>query len=209
MEERRFEITEQMMREAKSYLPLNAKEQIVHAALPGCVKRIFDYDSELDGGNGAYLTDADDLPTTMPMYGEDTAYKSRVMMGVVLYFYLGIDVGEFLSITPEEYDRYGEAHVMNQIERFKASAEFKSKAFDMLSDIRDMEKRLNCAIYSFLQMKNDVAGRVMRAIGVMMSQDALEGVIGKAKEAQDTLEAEQARQDAFIESIGNEDGEGA
>lgn len=197
MSERSFVITEEMMRGAKSYLPINAKEAIIHNALPGCIRRIFDFDYK----RGAYATEKDDLPTTMPYYGEDTAYKSRVMMGCILHFYLGIDIGEFISITPDEYDRYAESHPMNQIERFKTVAEFKSKAFDMLSDIRDLEKRMNCAIYSMLQMKNDGATRIMTALGTMMSQEALESVIGSVMEAQDAINNEREKQDAFIDSL--------
>ena len=197
MSERRFEITEDMMRKAESYLSLSAKEAIVQTVLPGCVKRIFDYDYE----KAAYQTKEDDLPTTMPMYGEDTAFKSRVVLGTVLHFYLGIDIGENLSIEPDVYDLYAGSHVMNQIERFKANPELKSKAFDMLADIRDFEKRLNCAVYSLLQLKNDVGGRVLNALGVMMSQEALENVIRATNEAQQGMQAEKQKQDAFIDSL--------
>ena len=197
MSERRFELTEDMMRNAKSYLSLTAKEAIVQTVLPGCVKRIFDYDYE----KNEYRSAEDDLPTTMPMYGEDTAFKSRVVMGTVLHFYLGIDIGENLSIEPDVYDLYAGSHIMNQIERFKANPELKSKSFDMLADIRDFEKRLNCAVYSLLQLKNDVGGRVLNALGVMMSQDALENVIRATNEAQQGMQAEQQKQDAFIDSL--------
>lgn len=197
MSERRFELTEDMMRKAESYLSLSAKEAIVQTVLPGCVKRIFDYDYEKD----AYQTKEDDLPTTMPMYGEDTAFKSRVVMGTVLHFYLGIDIGENLSIEPDVYDLYAGSHIMNQIERYKANPELKSKSFDMLADIRDFEKRLNCAVYSLLQLKNDVGGRVLNALGVMMSQEALENVIRATNEAQQGMQAEQQKQDAFIDSL--------
>lgn len=197
MSERRFEITEDMMRKAESYLSLSAKEAIVQTVLPGCVKRIFDYDYEKD----AYQTKEDDLPTTMPMYGEDTAFKSRVVLGTVLHFYLDIDIGENLSIEPDVYDLYAGSHVMNQIERFKANPELKSKSFDMLADIRDFEKRLNCAVYSLLQLKNDVGGRVLNALGVTMSQEALENVIRATNEAQQGMQAEQQKQDAFIDSL--------
>lgn len=196
MIERRFEITEDMMREAESYLGLNAKEAIVRTVLPGCVKRVFDFDYDA----GDYRSEADDLPTTMPMYGEDTAFKSRVVMGTVMHFYLGIDIGENLSLDAEQYDLYAGSHVLNQIERYKANPEFKSKAFDMLADIRDFEKRLNCAVYSMLQLKNDVGGRLLAALGTMMSQEALENVIRATNEAQKGMQEEAKKQEAFVEA---------
>lgn len=204
MIERRIEITEEMMRGAESYLSLTAKEAIVRTVLPGCVKRIFDYDYD----KGEYQTETDDLPTTMPMYGEDTAFKSRVVLGTVLHFYLGLDIGENLSIEPDMYDQYAGSHIMNQIERFKANPELKAKAFDMLADIRDFEKRLNCAVYSLLQLKNDVGGRVLAALSAMMSQEALENVIRATSEAQAGIAEEKERQDAFIESLEEQEGDG-
>ena len=202
----RFEITEEMMRNAKSYIPLNAKEYIAHTSAPGCIKRIFDYDFNR-GENGGYLEEKDDLPTTMPIYGEDTAYRSRIVMGTVMRFYFDIDIGPNINIPNEDYDMYAGSHVMNQIERFKANPELKSKAFDMLTDIRDFERRLNCAIYSLLQLKNDVGSRVMTTLGAMMSQEALEGIIRNVNNAEQAITAEKAKEDQFIESLKTDGGE--
>lgn len=195
--ERRIEITENMMRKAESYLSLNAKETIVRSVLPGCVKRIYDYDYE----KNEYLSAEDDLPTTLPMYGEDTEFKSRVVMGTILHYYLGLDIGDNLNISQETYDLYAGSHVMNQMERFKANPELKAKAFDLLADIRDFEKRLNCAVYSLLQLKNDVGGRLLTALGAMMSQEALEKVVAAANNAQMGIAAEREKQDAFIDGL--------
>jgi hypothetical protein len=195
--ESRFEITEEMMRKAQTYTPIALKEQVARIAAPGCVKRLYDFDFD----RLAYLEEKDDLPTTMPMYGEDTSYKSRVVMGMVLHFYLGIEVGDDLAIRNDVYDKYAESHVINQIERYKTNAEFKSKAFDMLADIRDFERRLNCAVYNLLQVKNDLGGRVMKVLGVMMSQEALESVIRSANEAQEGIKAEKEKQDRFIDGL--------
>ena len=52
-----------------------------------------------------------------------------------------------------------------------------------------------------LQMKNDGAARIMAALGTMMSQEALESVIGSVKEAQDAINNEREKQDAFIDSL--------
>lgn len=202
--ENRFEITEDIMRNARSYLPLQTKEYLVRACAPGCVKRIFDfrYKKLEDGGYEAeYLTENDDLPTTMPMYGEDTSYKSSVVLGTVMHFYLGVDIGGVVNLDDETYDMYAGSHILNQIERFKANPDFKSKAFDMLADIRDFEKRLNCAVYSLLQMKNDVGGRMLNALGAMMSQESLENVIRSVNDAQQEMKQEQDKQDAFIENL--------
>lgn len=195
--ENRFEITEEMMRNAEVYIPIIAKEYIVRTAVPGCIRRVFDYDYT----RGEYATEADDLPTTMPVYGEDTAYKSQIVMGTVMKFYFGVDIGENLNLPSELYDMYAGSHVMNQIERYKSNPELKSKAFDILTDIRDFEKRLNCAVYSMLQLKNDLGGRVLSTLGVMMSQEALDKVVQAATDAQTGISLEKEKQDEFIESL--------
>jgi hypothetical protein len=42
---------------------------------------------------------------------------------------------------------------------------------------------------------------VLNALGVMMSQEALENVIRTTNEAQQGMQAEQQKQDAFIDSL--------
>ncbi|MBQ3281084.1 MAG: hypothetical protein IJH41_01635 [Eubacterium sp.] len=204
--ENRFEITKEMLMRAKDYLTLNEKEGIANAVAPACIKRIWDFNFE----EGRYLEEKDMLPGQVPMWGEDQAAKSAAFLGAVMYFYFGENIGENLTISHELYDLYAGSHVFNQIERFKADPATKNKAFDILSDIRDLEKRINCATYSLLQVKNDVAKRVLDTLQGLMASDALATVIEATKEAQEGIEEEKRKQDEFIASIdeqkGNEDG---
>ena len=204
--ENRFEITKEMLMRAKDYLTLNEKEGIANAVAPACIKRIWDFNFE----EGRYLEEKDMLPGQVPMWGEDQAAKSAAFLGAVMYFYFGENIGENLTISHELYDLYAGSHVFNQIERFKADPATKNKAFDILSDIRDLEKRINCATYSLLQVKNDVAKRVLDTLQGLMASDALATVIEATKEAREGIEEEKRKQDEFIASIdeqkGNEDG---
>jgi len=202
----RFEITKEMLMGAKDYLTLNQKEGIAAVLAPACVKRIWDYNYEED----RYYEEKDMLPGDVPLWGEDQAMKSASFLGAVMFFYFGEDIGDNLTISSDKYDYYASSHIFNQIERFKADPATKNKAFDLLSDIRDLEKRINCAVYSLLQAKNDMAKRVLSVLQGMLATDAMETVIDAMKEAQDGIEAEKQRQDDFIESLktqeGNEDG---
>lgn len=202
----RFEITKEMLMGAKDYLTLSEKEGIAQAVAPACIKQIRDFNYE----EGRYLEDKDMLPGSVPIWGEDQAAKSATFIGAVMYFYFGEDVGENLTIDGETYDKYAGSHIFNQIERFKADPATKNKAFDLLSDIRDLEKRINCATYSLLQVKNDVAKRILDTLQSLLAVGSMETVIDAIKEAQDGIEAEKQRQDDFIASLdaekGNEDG---
>ena len=202
----RFEITKEMLMNARDYLTLNEKEGIAAAVAPACVKKIWDYNYE----ENRYYEEKDLLPGQVPIWGEDQAAKSAAFIGAVMYFYFGEAIGENLTIDRETYDKYAGSHVFNQIERFKADPATKNKAFDILSDIRDLEKRINCATYSLLQAKNDVAKRIMDTFSQIFAAGSLETVIDAVKDAQEGIEEEKRKQDEFIASIderkGNEDG---
>ena len=202
----RFEITKNMLMGAKDYLTLAEKEGIASALAPACIKKIWDFGYE----EGRYYEEKDMLPGQIPIWGEDQAAKSAGFLGAVMYFYFGEEIGENITLTPEQYDMYAGSHVFNQIERFKADPATKNKAFDILSDIRDLEKRINCATYSLLQAKNDVAKRIMDTLQQLLAAGSLETVMDAVKEAQEGIEAEKQKQDEFIASIdeqkGNEDG---
>lgn len=60
----------------------------------------------------------------------------------------------------------------------------KDGLFDLLSDYKDFEKRLNTEIFSFLQVMNDPASRLMSALGeagsreiFTQSQKEIEGIL--------------------------------
>lgn len=204
--ENRFEITKEMLMKARDYLTLNEKEAIALMIAPACVKKIWDYNYE----ESRYYEEKDLLPEQVPIWGEDQAAKSAAFIGAVMFFYFGEDIGDNILISSEAYDKYAGSHVFNQIERFKADPATKNKAFDILSDIRDLEKRINCATYSLIQAKNDVAKRIMDTLGQVFAAGSLEKVMEAVQEAQENIEEEKARQDEFIASIdeqkGNEDG---
>ena len=199
-----FKITDAIMEKADTYIPLAMKEMIANDMARGCVKATHTIHpigekSEYDGRYGI-----------APNYCESSMNKARVLMSVLMAMYLhvwGEDTKYLCDI--EEYDKWAGAHVLNQLERFKAG-KYREKAFDILADYREMEKCLNSAIYAVLRELNDPVRRFMEALGTMASAEGIQSAIETIKEAEAGIEAERERQERIIhgEEETETDGEG-
>lgn len=162
-------ITEEQMKNAVSYAPALAKAEFVEYCRRRCLDK-----SLINLGYG----ENDAMPD---MYIENTFAKSRYLMTALCVFYLGIprshlelENGDDWMMTVAEYDRYAMSHVVNQIERMKSNAALRDKAFDILRDYRDLEKRLNTAIYNTMTMMNDPTNRLFQKLAFDMSPEVLE-----------------------------------
>ena len=186
-----FKITRNIMENATTYLPIGMKELICASLARDCVKetsaiRPLEAEIESDG----FMLE--------PVYCENTAKKARCMMGILLAFYLKLrSDDETIMCDVEDYDNWAGAHVLNQIERYKAG-EFREKAFDLLSDYREMEKMLNSAIYSVLREMNDPVKRIIHSIGAMGSEEGLQSAIAMMEQTQEGIKQEQERQEGII-----------
>lgn len=199
----KFEITKEIMENANTYMPIALKEVLATSEARECIKEtrsIHSYNEE----------DSTDLEYGLaPVYCENLVNKARVMMSCLMAHYLKVWDGDApIMCSLSDYDELAGAHVLNQIERFK-SGEYREKAFDILSDYREMERYLNSAIYSVLREMNDPAKRILSALGEMGSADAIQGVIEELQKTQDGLKEEVKRQEEIVHGAdGNgEDGE--
>ena len=129
------------------------------------------------------------------MYIEDTFAKSRYLMAALCVLYLGIpsdkldkESGDDWLMTDAEYDHYAMSHIVNQIERMKSNAELRDKAFDLLRDYRDLEKRLNTAIYNTMAVMNDPINRLFQKLAFDMSPEALEAQKKELERLQQEME---------------------
>lgn len=187
-----FKITEATMAQADTYIPLVMKEAIANDMARACVKRTdlirpFGDKAETDGEYGV-----------SPVYCESPGSKARVMMTVLMVLYLHIwDEDTPYLCEVSAYDQWAGAHVLNQLERFKAGAH-REKAFDILADYREMEKCLNSAIYAVLRELNDPVKRFMEALGTMASAEGIQSAIETIREAEAGIEAERKRQEGII-----------
>lgn len=196
-----FKITKEIMDKADTYIPIAVKEIIASDMARACVKetnliRPHDQKPQYDGAYGL-----------APNYCESPSSKARVMMTVLLSLYLHVwsdDTPLLCDIS--QYDQWAEAHVLNQLERFKAG-EYREKAFDLLADYREMERYLNSAIYSVLRELNDPVKRFLEALGEMSSAEGMQNAIDSIKAAQEQVNAEIARQDSIIHGEDENGGE--
>lgn len=140
----KIEITRKMMEAAKDYIPLAIKE----AWAADCGAKCFD--------RLAITADEEPMP---PMYMVNYGLKSRYLMAVLAGMYFGAeytpDEKDPALMGVEDYDAWAGSHVLNQIERWKFDAALKSKAFDILYDYKDMEKRISSQISGLLAVQND------------------------------------------------------
>lgn len=143
-------ITKELLEEAREYVPLAEKEAWVAENAPRCFDRL--------------AITADDEPVP-PMYMINTARKSRYLMAALIGLYFGkadwsdSDIDDQWLIPVELYDLWAGSHVFNQLERWKRDNELKYKAYDLLYDYKDLEKRFSTQISGLLNVQNDTVIR--------------------------------------------------
>jgi hypothetical protein len=110
-----FKITKAIMEQADTYIPIAMKEMIASDVARVCVKEtamVRPHGEEEEQGNEYAFA---------PTFCENPRSKARVMMTILLSVYLhiwGEDTPLLCDI--ESYDQWARAHVLNQLERFKA-----------------------------------------------------------------------------------------
>lgn len=200
--ENKFEVTKEIMEKAQTYIPLAMKEVLACDIAYACIKpayKIHPHDEE-DQFTGEY--------GLAPVYCESPSMKARFLMSVLLNFYLKArSDDQSLLCDVDEYDGWAGAHVLNQIERYKAG-EYREKAFDILSDYRETERYINSAIYSVLRNLNDPAIRIMSAISAITDNDALNQAIEGMREAEMAIAEENKRQERIIKGEEGEENAG-
>lgn len=170
----KIEITKELLSGARDYIPLAEKEAWAAEIAPRCFDQL------------SITADNNPMP---PMYMVNMGLKSRYLMAALCTMYFGqkIENSDDKLMTEEEYDTWAGSHVFNQMERMKRDSELKFKAFDLMYDYKDLEKRLSTQISSLLAVQNDFV--------IRMAQDTASQV--KAlPEVLDTLKAlQEAKED--------------
>jgi hypothetical protein len=170
-------ITKEKLMQMPDYVPLLEKMQLVKEAADLCFDRV---ELKIDSG-------LDSMPMP-PLYKENTAIKSRVLMAAYAKLYLGeafeSEKNPWIMSTPD-FDRFAASHIMNQIERLKRyDGEVRDKAFDVVADMRDLEKRLNTEIYGLTQVMNEPVTRIIMALQQQTTPEAVSGALNELKDAQ-------------------------
>lgn len=170
-------VTKEKLMQMPDYVPLREKMEFVKEAADLCFDRV---ELKIDGG-------LDSMPMP-PLYKENTAIKSCVLMSAYAKLYLSepyeVEKNQWL-MTEADYDRFAASHIMNQIERLKRyDGEVRDKAFDVIADMRDLEKRLNTEIYELTQVMNEPVTRIIMALQQQTTPEAVSGALNELKDAQ-------------------------
>lgn len=142
----KIEITKELLQQARDYVPLEEKEAWVAENAPRCFDKL------------QITADGEPVP---PMYMVNTGLKSRYLMAALIGLYFGRadwtvnDPDDQWLLPVDVYDAWAGSHVFNQLERWKRDNELKFKAYDLMYDYKDLEKRFSAQIGSLLTVQND------------------------------------------------------
>ena len=166
---------------AKSYVPLVQKEEIVSYCAERCIDRVVVNTGEKFRGD------------TPPMYRENGQRKRRYLLGILARAYLQLNFegcgGDRWLMSADDYDWVGGVQLINQIDRMKKQSDaLRDKAYDLLADYRDLEKMLNTEINANLRIMNDVVARMAMSAASAMTPESLQELTEMAKELKQTAD---------------------
>ena len=121
-----------------------------------------------------------------PMYMVNAGLKCRYLMGAFVKLYIGTefahDESDAWLMSEADYDKWAGSHVMNQLERWKHDNVLKYKAYDIIADYKDLEKRFSTQLSGLLLVQNDSVIRTNQLSSAMMKE--IPTVLEQLKELQ-------------------------
>ena len=152
-------LTTELMTVARDYIPIAEKEAWVAENATKCFDKL------------AITADGEAMP---PMYMVNAGLKCRYLMGAFAKLYFGVDFphdeqDEWL-MSESDYDDWAGSHVMNQLERWKHDNALKFKAYDLMADYKDLEKRFSTQISGLLLVQNDSVIRTNQLSSAMVKE---------------------------------------
>lgn len=166
-------ITEDIIARADTYIPIDIKSVMAREFAKDCISEVQIF-VEKDG-------DKDALP---PRYQENPKQKSLYGMMTLLCNYLhvisGDEKGE-LTFTSSDFDDWGKACVMNQLDRFKSSKnlDIRNKVYDILDDYREFYRMLGVEIAALVANKNDGLSRFLQYFQSSITPDMIKDVFSQ------------------------------
>ena len=177
----KIEITESDIMNARTYVPMLEKESFVVDVYVSCLDKV-----ELGTQDGERV-----IP--MPsIYKDNPSRKQRYLMGALAALYLKKDFepveGTKFLMSADDYDRWAGSHVFNQLERLKTrGGDVRNRIFDLISDYRELEKRLNIEIYNLVQIQNDPCTRIFSMMMMQSTSEYLNAQVAELQKARDEL----------------------
>ena len=166
-------ITEEIILNAESYIPIEIKGSMARSFAESCISEV-----QITLENNG---EKDVLP---PRYQENPQMKSLYGMMTLLDQYLHLlekDENGDVTLTESEYDEWGRACVMNQLDRFKSSKniEVRNKVYDILDDYREFYRMLGVEITSLVANKNDGLSRFIDYFKASITPDMIKDVFSQ------------------------------
>lgn len=192
MGKKKFMVTEEMLKGASDYLPLQKKVALAKAISPHCICK-----SKIAEQNQKGLEFLA-LPT---LWVDDLETKNLYIMSVLLSEYLKMNIPE--DFTDGDYDKYASAHIFNQLERFKSNAILKDKIFDLINDFRDFKKILDTEIYNEKEVRNDPVARLTAAISIVSNPENIKKMQEELERTSNELQIAQKKAKAEITGKGD------
>lgn len=158
--ENTFMITDEIMQNAVSYMPIEEKQELAKTIAQQCVMDIPTAKQNLEGEK--FLA----LPY---IKGEDKEIKSMCLLNVLLLHYLKISIET--PMDEKIYNYYAGGAILNQIERYKSNFNLKSKAFDLLADYKEFRKFVDVEVNNLIAVNNDILARLMASISIFSNPD--------------------------------------
>jgi hypothetical protein len=170
-------ITEDIILNADTYIPIETKSAMAIEYAKSCVTEV------------QVAIDKND-PTSVlpPRYQENPMLKSLYGMMTLLAKYLHLlqpnDDGD-VTLSTEEYNEWGKACVMNQLDRMKSSKniEVRNRVYDILDDYREFYRMLGVEISALVANKNDFLSRFLQYFSMSITPDMFKDAFANLAES--------------------------
>lgn len=167
-----FKITDELMEKAKTYMPLAEKQTVSLQIAKLCL---------LDVVNEKETAEVNKILALPAVQGENAALKSILLQNTLLAHYFDIELSEEQNAY-EQYDFYAGGALINQIERYKLNPAFKEKAFDIISDFKELQRMVYIEIENLKLHYNNPIYRLLSAISVYATPEKVKEITAKMQE---------------------------
>ncbi|MBR4873821.1 MAG: hypothetical protein IKV00_08290 [Clostridia bacterium] len=177
-----FEITTEIVKNAKTYLPIGDKIMLAGEIAANCVTQI------------GYTLNVGDIPIDVPDWcGRNAPMKDRYLLGALLKYYLGFEIEPVENtsclLSMDDFDRAAEHHPKNTLERCKGDKDTRDIAFDLLADYKALCDMVKVALDDTISARNDPVARFLASQAMATTPEALQALSDAEDALQKNLDA--------------------
>ena len=186
-------ITEEIILNATTYLPIETKSVMAREFAKDCVSEV-----------QVSIEENDSTSVLPPRYQENPMLKSLYGMMTLLDQYLHLivrDENGDATLDVEEFDEWGKSCVMNQLDRMKSSknVEVRNRVYDILDDYREFYRMLGVEISALVANKNDFLSRFLQYFSMSITPDMFKDAFANLADSLNDIK-EQAEKEKDMKS---------